>query len=113
LTVDFKSGPIEFVVEADPSVMKTGLYSNNFSKAFSKLLEKSGVSRYSIAVFTGLDEGYLSKLCSGERNNPSPETVMKIYLALARFSGKLTLSDFEVLFSSVGRSILIKRFSSD
>lgn len=103
----------EWIIEAGPIVMKTGLYSNDFSKAFSKLLEISGVSRYSIAVFTGLDEGYLSKLCSGERKNPSPETLMKICLALARFSDKLTLSDFEVLFNSVGRSILIKRFSSN
>jgi transcriptional regulator with XRE-family HTH domain len=93
--------------------MKTGLYSNNFSKAFSKLLETSDVSCYKIAEFTRLDEGYLSKLKSGERNNPSPETVMKICLALAHFSNKLILLDFEELFNSVGRSILIKRFSSN
>lgn len=112
MTVDFKSWPTEFIVEADSSVMKTGLYSNDFCRVFSRLLETCNVSCYGIAKFTSLDEGYLSKLKNGDKNNPSPETVMKICLALAHFSDKLTLSDFEELFSSVGRSILIKRFSS-
>lgn len=92
--------------------MKTGLYSKNFASAFSKTLEVGGVSRYKIAAFTGLNEGYLSKLCSGEKNNPSPETLVEICIALAHFSEKLTLSDFEELFNSVGRSILVKRSSN-
>ena len=90
--------------------MKTGLYSNNFASAFSRILEVGGVSRYKIADFTGLNEGYLSKLCSGEKNNPSPETLVKICIALAHFSEELTLSDLEELFNCVGRSILVKRF---
>jgi transcriptional regulator with XRE-family HTH domain len=100
------------MIGADTSVMKTGLYSNNFSSAFRKILEVGGVSRYKIADFTGLDDGYLGKLCSGEKNNPSPETLVKICIALAHFSEKLPLSDLEELFNSVGRSILVRRFSN-
>jgi len=90
-----------------------GLYGNNFAKTFSDLIDKSGVSCYKIAQFTALNEGYLSKLRSGEKNNPSPEAVMKICLALARLSNKLTLYDFEELFNSVGRSIFIKLSSGN
>jgi hypothetical protein len=85
-----------------------GLYGNNFAKTFSDLIDKSGVSCYKIAQFTALNEGYLSNLRSGEKINPSPETTMKISLALAHFSPGLNIDDFERLFNSVGRSILIK-----
>jgi transcriptional regulator with XRE-family HTH domain len=82
-----------------------GLYSNDFSKAFSKLLEKTDVSCYSISRYTNLDEGYLSRLRNGEKGNPSPETVVRICLALAHFNNKLELHDFENLFRAVGRSL--------
>ena len=55
-----------------------GIYQNNFTEAFLKLLAKSGVNCYQIHQFTHLDQAYLSRLKSGERNNPSPETIVKI-----------------------------------
>ncbi len=39
-----------------------GLYSNDFSEVFSKLLAKADVSCYRISQYTNLDEGYLSRL---------------------------------------------------
>ena len=91
-----------------------GLYeSNDFPAVFSRLLEKTGTSCYRISEFTHLDEAYLSRLRSGEKKNPGPETVVKIALALAHFSDKVDLYDVEVLLNSVGRSILFrKRISS-
>ncbi len=84
-----------------------GLYQNNFTEAFSKLIAKSGVSCYRIYQFTHLDQAYLSRLKSGGKANPSPETIVKIGLAICNFSDKIKLSDIEVLFNSTGRSLRI------
>jgi transcriptional regulator with XRE-family HTH domain len=84
--------------------MVIGLYSNDFGPTFSRLLEETGISRYKIHQFTGLDQGFLSRLCVGSKS-PSPETIMKIALALVHYSEKITLHDVEDLFKSVGRSI--------
>jgi len=84
-----------------------GLYQNNFAEAFSRLLAKSGVTGYQIHRFTQLDQGYLSRLKSGEKNSPSPETIVKIGLAICHFNDKIKISDIEVLFKSEGRSLRI------
>ena len=81
------------------------LFVNDFSKAFSALLEKTGVSCYQINGYTHLNQSYLSRLRTGERQNPSPETVMKISLALCHYSDQVQLHDIQKLFQSVGRSI--------
>jgi len=81
------------------------LYANDFSKAFSKLLEKYDVTCYQISKYVHLDEAYLSRLRSGEKGNPGPEAVVRICLALAHFNNKLELHDFETLFRAVGRSL--------
>jgi hypothetical protein len=85
-----------------------GLYQNNFTEAFLKLITKSGVTPYQIHQFTHLDQAYLSRLKSGEKNNPSPETIVKIGLAICHFNDKIKLSDIEVLLNSTGRSLRIK-----
>jgi len=84
-----------------------GLYQNNFAKAFSKLIAMSGVTCYQIHNFTHLDQAYLSRLKSGEKTSPSPETIVKISLAICHFNDKIKLSDIETLFKSVGRSLRI------
>jgi len=89
---------------------KMGLYDgNDFSAVFSGLLQKTGVSCYRISQFSHLDEAYLSRLRSGEKKNPAPETVVKIALALVHFSDKVDLYDVEALLNSVGRSILFRK----
>ena len=82
-----------------------GVYSNNFSQAFSQLLEKAGISCYQISQFSHLDQAYLSRLKNGERHNPSPETIIKISLALTHYSDKIKFYDIQKLFKSVGRSL--------
>ncbi len=85
--------------------MSTGLYSNNFSEVFSKILEEANITCYQLNNYTNLDQAYLSRLKSGEKSNPSPETIMKISLGLVHCSSKVKLSDIENLFKSVGRSL--------
>ena len=84
-----------------------GLYQNNFAEAFSKLIAKSGVTCYQIHQFSHLDQAYLSRLKSGEKNGPSPETIVKIGLAICHLNNKVKLSDIEALFNSTGRSLRI------
>ena len=82
------------------------LYANEFSGVFSALLQETGISCYKISQYTHLDQSYLSRLKTGEKQNPSPETVIKISLALAHYSNQVRLHDIQKLFKSVGRSIL-------
>jgi len=93
--------------------MAVGIYRNNFSLTFSKLLERSGVSCYQISQYTHLDQAYLNRLKNGEKNNPSPETTIKISLALAHYGNKIKLSDIESLFKSTGRSIATRGNQSE
>jgi len=88
--------------------MKTGLYSNNFAEAFSKLLEKANVTCYQISEFSDLDQGYLSRLKNGEKRNPSVETLMAIGFSLVHFSGKINLHDIHDLFRAADRYPPIK-----
>ena len=82
-----------------------GIYSNDFSEVFSKILDKTGVTCYQLHEYTKLDQAHLSRLRSGEKSNPTPEMIMKISLGLVHYSSKLKLSDIEKLFKSVGRSL--------
>jgi hypothetical protein len=88
------------------SIVRMGIYSNNFSYVFSALLGKSQISCYKISEYTHLDQGYLSRLSSGEKKNPSSETIMKISLAICHFNQNIKLSDIEKLFNAVGRTII-------
>ena len=82
------------------------IYEKRFSEAFCKLLNKSGVTCYQIHQYTHLDQAYLSRLKSGEKKNPGPETIVKIGLAICHFAENIKLSEIEDLFNSVGRSLL-------
>jgi len=81
------------------------LYYESFNRVFSHLLESTGVTGYTIAQYTGIDQGYISCLKNGNKNNPSPEVIVKISIALAHFSTDLKISDIEELFDSIGRSL--------
>ena len=87
--------------------MREALYNKDFSIVFGQLLGKANISCYRIGQFSHIDQGYLSCLRNGTKTNPGPETVMKISLALAHCSEKITISDIERLFNSVGRSVRI------
>ena len=52
-----------------------------FPTLLRTLRERSGKSNYRMAEISGLDEGYLGRLESGERRRPARDTVVKIALA--------------------------------
>lgn len=83
------------------------LYECRFAERLSRLLEQHDVSCYKIAEFTHLDQSYLSRLRSGDKN-PSPETLVKISLALVKYGKDIRLPDIESLFQACGRSLNIK-----
>ena len=83
--------------------MEAGILSNNFAQTFGNLLGEAGASCYQISQYSGLDQAYLSRLKSGDKSNPSPETIMKISLALAHLSPQISLYDIRKLFHSAGR----------
>lgn len=85
------------------------LYHESFNKVFSHLLEKTGVTCYKIEQYTCLDQGYLSCLKNGIKNNPGPEVVVRISVALAHLSKDIEMLDIEDLFNSIGRSLSPKK----
>ena len=89
--------------------MGQGIYTNNFKHIFNKLLDELGVSCHKLSKYTHLDQGLLSRLRSGEDENPSPESLMKICIGFVHFNEKVALLDAERIFNSVGRSLGLKR----
>lgn len=81
------------------------IFSTDFGKILSDILEKNGISAYQISQFSEVDQAYLSRLKSGEKKNPSPETVVKISLAICHTSDKVKLADIARLFNAIGRSL--------
>ena len=59
-----------------------------FSILLKRTRENAGKSRYRVAQFSGVDEAYILRLESGERQNPSRDVVVTLGLALVfRVSG--------------------------
>jgi len=84
------------------------LYAGEFARAFAAILNKTGVTRYQIAKFSGLTEPYLKRLLTGEKKNPSPAVITRICFAIAHLSSDVTQHDFETIFNSVGRTLFTK-----
>ncbi len=89
--------------------MNMPLYLEDFPKVLFELLNKTGVTCYKIEQYTGLDQGYLSRLKNGKKKNPGPEVVVKISIALVHFSQDIEMADIEDLFNSIGRSLSPKQ----
>ena len=73
-----------------------------FSVTLKTLREKSGKSRYRLAQCSGLDEGYLGRLESGERRNPSRDTVIKVGVALVQDTTEVSIHDVQELLLAAG-----------
>ena len=84
-------------------MVKQGLYIDKFPEVLNQLVNKSGVSCYKIAQFSGLNEAYLSRLKHGEKRNPSIETLMAISFSLVHFSNMIDLHDIHELFKAADR----------
>ena len=73
-----------------------------FSRALKRLRSKSGKTKYKLAQYSGLDEAYVLRLESGERQNPSRDTVMKLGLALVADSDTVSIHDVNELLLAGG-----------
>lgn len=74
-------------------MVKPGLYIDTFPEVFNQLLDKSDTTCYKISQYSGVNEGYLSRLKSGEKRNPSIEILMSLSFSLVHFSDKIDLHD--------------------
>ena len=73
-----------------------------FSGTLKRLRSKCGKSRYRLAQYSGLDEAYILRLETGERQNPSRDTVMKLGLALVADSTTVSIHDVNELLLAGG-----------
>ena len=80
-----------------------------FAKTLRKIRTKSGKSNYRLAQYSGLDEAYILRLESGERQNPSRDSVMKLCLALAANSEDVSINDANALLLAAGYAPLRTR----
>ena len=83
-----------------------------FSVLLRSLRDRSGKSRYRLAQFSGVNEGYLLRLETGERRKPTRDTVVKLGLALVADSSSVTLHDVNELLLSAEHAPLLGRGES-
>jgi transcriptional regulator with XRE-family HTH domain len=56
---------------------------NEFQTTLKRLLAQSGKSTTQVAALGGIDRAYLLRLLNGTKQNPSAETLMRLWLGLA------------------------------
>ena len=83
-----------------------------YSRTLKRLRSKSGKTKYKLAQYSGLDEAYVLRLGSGERQNPSRDTVMKLGLALVSDSATVSIHDVNELLLAGGYAPLRGRGES-
>lgn len=54
----------------------------SFAAVFTRLLAESGKSLTEVAKLSGLDRSYCLRLMRGDRVNPEPAAVMKLFIGL-------------------------------
>ena len=55
---------------------------NEFQRTLSRLLVESSKSTTAVAKYGGCDRAYLIRLIDGEKQNPSTETLLRIWIGL-------------------------------
>ncbi len=73
----------------------------NFGENLRYLRTKAGKSRYRLWQLTGLDQAFLARLESGEKN-PSRNTVVMLGLALVHSCDRITCEDIDELLLAAG-----------
>ena len=87
-------------------------YPREFATVLRELRERSGKSIYRLAQYCELTEAYLGRLETGERQNPTRDTVVKIALALVEDSTEATIHDVQELLVAAGFAPLLGRGDS-
>ena len=80
-----------------------------FPAVLRVLRERSGKSIYRLAQYSGLTEAYLGRLETGERRNPTRDTVVKIGIALVQDSAEVSIQDVQELLLAAGFTPLLGR----
>lgn len=62
---------------------------NEFSTTLSRMLKVANKSASEVAWLSGVDSAYLTRLLSGEKHHPSPETIMKLWLGIVTDSAMI------------------------
>jgi len=73
-----------------------------FSETLTKLREKAKLTRYGLAREADIDDAYVLRLESGERQHPSRDAVLKLGQALMNASPKVSLKDVDRLLNAAG-----------
>ncbi len=81
----------------------------DFPTVLRELRARSGKSIYRLAQYCELTEAYLGRLETGERRNPTRDTVMKIGLALVQDNAEVTIHDVQELLLAAGFAPLLGR----
>ena len=81
----------------------------NFGQKLRALRNQSGKSRYRLAQYSGLDQGYIQRLEAGERSNPSRDVVLMIGFALVENSSTVSLHDVDELLLAAAYAPLRRR----
>ncbi len=81
----------------------------SFGNTLKALRLKAGKSRYRLAQFSGLDQAYLQRLETAERNNPSRDVVLMIGFALVENSSTVSLHDVDELLLAAEYAPLRRR----
>jgi transcriptional regulator with XRE-family HTH domain len=74
---------------------------DKFSETLYILRTRTGKSRYRLWQLTGLDQAFLSRLETGEKN-PSRNTVLLLGLALVHDCNQISCNDVDELLISAG-----------
>ena len=80
-----------------------------FGKALKSLRLKSDKSRYRLAQYSGIDQSYIQRLETGEKNNPSRDIVLMLALALVEKSDSVSVDDVDILLLAAGFAPLRSR----
>ena len=80
-----------------------------FAERLKTLRIKAGKSRYRLAQYSGIDQAYIHRLETGERNNPSREIVLMLGFALVADPDSVAISDINELLLSAGYAPLRRR----
>ena len=83
-----------------------------FPTVLRELRARSRKSIYRLAQYCELTEAYLGRLKTGERQNPTRDTVVKIALALVEDSTEVTIHDVQELLVAAGFAPLLGRGDS-
>lgn len=80
-----------------------------FGEKLKILRQKAGKSRYRLTQYSGIDQAYIQRLETGERNHPSRDVVLMLGYALVESSDSVTVHDVDELLLSAEYAPLRRR----